>query len=93
VQFAKALRPRVQRGEITCSVRVWMQPRVKVGGRYPVLDGEIEVDSIREIKLADVTAGLARRSGFDDVTDLMKTAKHGRGERVYLVEFYFVGFA
>ena len=83
----------MQRGEITCSVRVWKQPRVKVGGRYAVLDGEIEVDSIREIVLAEVTAELALRSGFENVTDLMKIAKHGRGERIYLVEFHFVGFA
>ncbi len=91
MQFAKNLRERVRDGEITCSVRIWQQPRVKVGGRYKLLDGEIEVDSIDEIELADITPALARRSGFKGVIDLLKTAKHGRGENVYLVVFHYRG--
>ena len=91
MQFAKNLRERVRDGEITCSVRIWQQPRVKVGGRYKLLDGEIEVDSIDEIELADITPALARRSGFQGVIDLLKTAKHGRGENVYLVVFHYRG--
>jgi hypothetical protein len=90
LQFAKPLRERVRAGEITCSVRIWRQPRVKVGGRYAVLDGAIEVDAILEIELPDITPDLARRSGFKGVVDLLKTAKHGRGEHVYLVEFHGV---
>ena len=91
MQFAKNLRERVRDGEITCSVRIWQRPRVKVGGRYKLLDGEIEVDSIDEIELADITPALARRSGFKGVVDLLKTAKHGRGENVYLVAFHYRG--
>jgi len=34
VTFTKRLRDGVRRGEITCSVRVWTRPHVKVGGRY-----------------------------------------------------------
>ena len=77
-------------GEITCSVRVWKQPRVKVGGRYALSPGRIEVDAVHEITLADVTPELARRSGFKGVVDLLKTAQHGSGTRVFLVEFHYV---
>ena len=42
---------------------------------------------IKEIALQDITPNLARRSGFLGVVDLLKVAKHGTGERVYLVEF------
>ena len=45
--------------------------------------------SIREIGLSQVTPDLARRSGFAGVVDLLKTAKHGPGEKVYLVEFEY----
>lgn len=90
MQFAKALRDRVKAGEITCSVRVWMRPRVKVGGRYSLPPGEIEVDSILEIGFSDITPDLAQRSGFKGVIDLLKVAKHGRGERVFLVNFHYV---
>jgi len=67
-----------------------MRPHVKVGGRYRMDEGEIEVDSILPIDLADVTPQLARESGFKGVVDLLKVAKHGRGENVYLIRFHYV---
>lgn len=91
MQFTKRLREPVMRGEVTCSVRIWQSPRVRVGGRYPLGAGAIEVTSIREIRLEDITPALARRSGFEGVVDLLKVAKHGPGERVYLVEFEYLG--
>ena len=89
MMFTKRLREPVMRGEITCSVRIWSSPHVKVGGRYPLGAGAIEVTAIREISMADITPDLARRSGFLGVVDLLKVAKHGPGERVYLVEFEY----
>ncbi len=89
MMFTKRLREPVIRGEITCSVRIWQRPHVKVGGCYPLGDGAIEVTSIREIGLQDIPPELARRSGFQGVVDLLKTAKHGPGERVYLVAFEY----
>ena len=88
--FTKRLRPGVRSGEITCSVRIWMRPHVKVGGRYPMDQGEIVVDSIETIGFADITPELARESGFLGVLDLLKTAQHGRGEKIYLVRFHYV---
>jgi len=85
--FTKRLREPVMRGEVTCSVRIWRSAHVRVGGRYPLGAGAIEVTSIREMSMADITPDLARRSGFLGVVDLLKVAKHGPGERVYLVEF------
>jgi hypothetical protein len=90
VQFAKHLRDGVRRGEITCSVRIWISPRVKVQGRYRMEEGEVEVDSILPIEMADITPELARQSGFKGVVDLLKVAKHGRGENVYLVRFHYL---
>lgn len=89
MMFAKPLRARVRSGEITTSVRIWLTPRVKVGGRYPLLDGHIEVTRLQEIDLADVTEAMAREGGFDSLDALMATARHGRGERVFLVDFVF----
>ncbi len=89
MMFTQRLREPVMRGEVTCSVRIWQKPHVKVGGRYRLGAGAIEVASIREIGLSDITPELARRSGFQGVVDLLKVAKHGPGERVYLVEFEY----
>ena len=88
--FTKRLREGVRRGEITCSVRIWTRPHVKVGGRYKMEEGEIEVDSIEPIGLPDITPELARASGFLGVVDLLKVANHGRGDNIYLVRFHYV---
>jgi hypothetical protein len=88
--FAKRLREGVRRGEITCSVRIWMRPHVRVGARYGMEEGEIEVDSIETIGFPDITPELARASGFLGVLDLLRVAKHGRGENIYLIRFHYV---
>ena len=67
-----------------------MRPHVKVGHRYRMDEGEIEVDSVLPISLADITPQLARESGFKGVVDLLKIAKHGKGENVYLVRCHYL---
>ncbi len=88
--FTKRLREGIRRGEITCTVRFWMNLRVTVGKRYRMEEGAIEVDSIEPIGLPDITSELARESGFLGVLDLLKVAKHGRGENIYLIRFHYV---
>lgn len=53
-------------------------------------EGEIEVDSIESIGFPDITPELARESGFLGVLDLLKVAKHGRGDMIYLIRFHYV---
>ena len=74
MMFTKRLREGVRQGRITCSVRSWKRPHVKMGGIYPMEDGHIIVDTIQPISLTDVTGELARRSGFKGVVDLIKVA-------------------
>ena len=88
--FTKRLQDGVRRGEITCSVRIWASARVKVGRRYRMAPGEIEIDSIEPIGLPDITPQLARESGFLGVIDLLKVAQHGRGTKIYLVRFHYI---
>ena len=89
MKFTKRLRDPIMHGEVTCSVRIWQSPRVKLGGRYKLGPGEIVVTALRRIELTDITPKLARASGFAGVIDLLKTAKHGSGENVYLIEFEY----
>ena len=88
--FTKRLREGVRRGRIRCSVRIWMRPQVKVGGRYPMDDGHIVVDSMTPIDIADITHDLARESGFSSVEDLLQIASHGKGDNVYLIRFHYL---
>ena len=88
--FTKRLREGIRRGRIRCSIRIWMSPRVKVGGRYRMDEGHIVVDSIAPIVVADVNYDLARESGFESVDDLLRIARHGRGDKVYLIRFHYL---
>ena len=88
--FTRRLRDGVRSGEITCSIRIWQRQHVVVGNRYRVDEGEIEIDSVLPIRLSDITPELARESGFKGVVDLLKVAKHGPGESVFLIRFHYI---
>jgi hypothetical protein len=88
--FTKRLREGIRRGRIRCTVRVWMRPHVKVGGRYRMDDGYVVVDSITPIGLGGITDDLARESGFQSAEELLRIARHGRGQNVYLIRFHYL---
>jgi hypothetical protein len=90
MMFSKSLRMRIRLGIIKCSIRIWKSPRVKVGGRYRMDDGYIVVESITPITIADISSDLARESGFESVDDLLRIARHGSGENVYLIRFHYL---
>src|SRR5258708_38874184 len=88
--FTKRLREGVRRGRIRCSIRIWKRLHVKPGGRYPMDEGHIVVDSVASMEMADITDDLARESGFDSADDLIQTASHGGGNNVYLIRFHYL---
>jgi hypothetical protein len=53
-------------------------------------EGHIIVESIEKIAITDITDDLARESGFENVDDLLRIARHGSGHRVYLIRFYYM---
>jgi hypothetical protein len=53
-------------------------------------DGHVVVDSIESIEIEDITHDLAGESGFASVEDLLKVARHGRGDNVYLIRFHYL---
>jgi len=89
--FQRRFHERIVKGEIRCTVRIWQRPHVKVGGRYALGNGAIIVDKIHETRLDDITPALARRCGFESLVDLIKVAKHGHGERVFIIDFHYDG--
>jgi hypothetical protein len=53
-------------------------------------EGHIVVDSIEQITFKDITPDLARESGFESVKNLLRIAKHGSGDNVYLIRFHYM---
>ena len=94
MEFSRELRNDVLAGDITLSVRLWKQPRVKQGGRYRVGPGEIEVDAIELIPFAAVTARDVRRADESDRETLRQRAAHAgpidEDTLVYRIEFHVV---
>ncbi len=88
--FTKPLRERIRSGRIRCSIRIWTRPHVKVGGRYRMDDGHVVVDSIEPIARRDISEDLARESGFSSREDLLQIARHGRGNKAYLIRFHYL---
>jgi hypothetical protein len=91
--FQRRFHEGIRTGQIACTVRIWQRLHVKLGGRYALGGGALVVDKIRETDLDDLTPSLARRCGFPSLADLLKTAKHGPGERVFIIDFHYDGNA
>lgn len=56
------------------TVRLWSRNQVKVGGRYPVGGGLIEIDSIEELPFAAIDDLDVRRAGEADRESLRQRA-------------------
>jgi hypothetical protein len=94
VEFSRELREDVLAGDITLSFRLWSRPRVRVGGRYPVGPGMIEVDSVELVPFSTVSAADVRGAGEPDLATLRQRAAHAGpiddDTLVYRIEFHLV---
>jgi hypothetical protein len=94
VQFSPDLREGVAEGQITVSIRLWKQARVKVGNRYPVGPTMIEVDDIDLLPFSSITATDVKKSGEHDREALRHRAAHSGpihdDTLVFRIEFHLV---
>ncbi len=92
MEFSRDLRESVLSGDITVTFRLWQRPKVKVGGRYRVGGGQIEVDSVELIPFAFIDHADIRRAGETDRESLRHRAAHAgpiHDETVlYRIEFH-----
>ena len=95
MHFSKELREAVVTGDITVSFRLWRQAKVKVGGRYRVGPGFIEVDSVEMVPFSAISPADLRSSGERSREDLRRRAAHAGPIEddtwLYRVEFHVVG--
>jgi hypothetical protein len=94
VQFSRDLRDGVVSGLITVSFRLWRQPKVRIGNRYPVAGALIEIDAIELLPFSAITADDLRRTGEPDFEALRERAAHAGpitpDTLLYRVEFHIV---
>jgi hypothetical protein len=92
VEFSQELRAGVLCGEITVSYRLWRRPKVKEGGRYRIVGGQIEVDSIDLVPFSAIDDDDVARCGEDDLEALRVRAAHAGpiydDTLLYRIEFH-----
>lgn len=92
MEFSRELHSDVLAGDITLSIRLWKQPRVKPGGRYAVGLGEIEVDAIVLVPFSAITQQDVQLAGEPDRETLRQRAAHAgpidNDTLVYRIEFH-----
>lgn len=94
MEFARELHAGVLSGDITVSVRLWQRPKVRVGGRYRVGPGVLEVDSIELVPFGLLPPGDVEACGEPDREALRRRAAHAGPiadeTLVYRVGFHLV---
>ena len=94
MQFSADLRRGVLDASITLTYRLWSRPQVKVGGRYAVGPGAIEVDEMELVPFGTVTGADVRRCGERDREALRTRTAHAGPVHddtlVYRIEFHIV---
>ena len=92
VDFSRELRAQVLSGDITVTFRLWRRPKVKSGGRYPVAEGQIEVDSVELVPFSSIDEADVRNAGEADVESLRRRAAHAGpihdDTLLYRIEFH-----
>src|SRR5581483_12416068 len=74
LMFRRQDRPRVERGEITVTYRLWSRPKVTAGKRYPFADGALAVESVDLIPAGAVPRGDVAPSGCESVDAIRELA-------------------
>lgn len=94
MEFSPELRSDVLAGDITLSVRLWKRPRARLGGRYAVGLGQIEVDAIELVPFSAITAEDVTRAGEPDRETLRRRTAHAgpvdEDTLVYRIAFHVV---
>jgi len=92
VEFSRELRAPVLAGDITVTFRLWRSPKVKVGGRYRVGHGAVEVDAVELVPFAAIDEADLERSGETDREALRRRAAHAGpiadDTLLYRIEFH-----
>ena len=92
MQFRRQFHAPIASGEVTRTVRRWLRPQARAGGRYRLgTAGSIEVDRIAPTTADVLTLDDARRSGFNSVGALLGAIPPREGTTLYRVDFRYLG--
>ena len=97
MQFRVRDQPRIAAGELSVSFRRWRSPQARVGGRYRVGDGAVEVDEVRRVAPSQISVADARAAGYASAEEVLAAIARQRRRGadpdapLYRVAFHYVG--
>ena len=97
MQFRVHDQERIASGELTLSFRRWRSPQARVGGRYRVGDGVVEVEEVRRIAPSEITRQDARAAGHESAAEVLAAIERERRRGadpdapLYRVAFHYAG--
>lgn len=94
MEFSRELRPYVLSGDVTVTFRLWSRPKVRIGGRYRVGSGQVEIDEIDLVSYGSIDENDLTRSGETDLAALRNRAAHAgpidEDTLLYRIRFHVV---
>lgn len=97
MQFRARDEARIAAGELTLTFRRWRSPQARVGGRYRVGAGAVEVQEVRKIAPEELTTSDARAAGHDSPAEALAEIERQRRRGadpdapLYRVAFRYAG--
>lgn len=77
----------IRRGTVTLAFRRWRRPTVRTGGTLMTAAGQLSIEAVTPIGLEDISAGDARRAGYDSLAALLDELQRRPEGEVYRIEF------
>lgn len=86
-----AVLERIVAGEVDLAFRRWRKPGAVVGGTHRTAVGVIAIDSVDVVRLQDITAAEARRSGWPTRAALVAFLRKKSDGRIYRIGLHYAG--
>jgi hypothetical protein len=78
-------------GTIDLAFRRWAKPRVREGSRLRTAVGVVEVDTVEEVGVTDITDKESRRAGYSSRSELLADMATQRDGQVYRIVLHVAG--
>lgn len=91
VLIPNAVLAKIVAGDVDLAFRRWRKPGAVVGGTHRTAVGVIAIDSVDVVRLQDITAAEARRSGWRTRAELVAFLRKKSEGRVYRIGLHYAG--
>jgi len=86
VLFRQSFLEGIRNGGITVAFRRWRRPTVTAGGTLLTPVGQLQIRSVSPVDLREISAGDARRAGFDTLASLLSELNQRKDGEVFRIE-------